>query len=92
MNRKIRERPPTIGTYSMPQSQEEFYLSLPCKKMDLCLIGRNNDVSISEVAGVAGLTVEQVGRVYRDIDAKREATRYLHAGPVLMEEVAELPL
>ena len=76
----------------MPQSQEEFYFSLPYGKMDLCLYGRNNDVSMNEVAAVAGLTAEQVERVYRDIDAKREATRYLHAGSVLMEEVAELPL
>ena len=28
-----------------------------------------------------GLTAEQVERVYRDIEAKRRATRYLHAPP-----------
>ena len=76
----------------MPQSQEEFYFSLPYDKMDVCLFGKNNGVSINDVASAAGLSVEQMERVYRDIDAKREAAKYLHAGPVLMEEVAELPL
>jgi len=28
--------------------------------------------------------------VYKDIDAKRSATRYLHLGPRLVEPVAEL--
>ncbi len=89
---EIRERLPTTDTYSMPQSQEEFYFSLPYDKMDVCLFGKNNGVSINDVASAAGLSVEQMERVYRDIDAKREAAKYLHAGPVLMEEVAELPL
>ena len=88
---EIRERPPTTDTYSMPQSQEEFFFSLPYDKMDLCLYGKNHGVPIEEVAAAAGLTVEQAERVYRDIDSKREATRYLHSPPVLMEDVEELP-
>lgn len=88
---EIRERPPTTDTYSMPQSQEEFFFSLPYDKMDLCLYGKNHRVPIEEVAAAAGLTVDQVERVYRDIDSKREATRYLHSPPVLMEDIEELP-
>lgn len=84
---EISDRPPTTDTYSMPQSQEEFYFSLPYQKMDLCLYGKNNEVPIEEVAAATELTTDQVGRVYRDIDAKREATRYLHAAPVLLENV-----
>src|ERR1700674_1291751 len=38
----IRNRPPTTDTYSMPQSQEEFYFSLPYEKMDLVLYGKNH--------------------------------------------------
>ena len=41
---EIRRRPPTTDTYSMPQSQEEFYFSLPYDKMDLCLFGKNNNI------------------------------------------------
>ncbi len=88
---EIRQRPPTTDTYSMPQSQEEFFFSLSYDRMDLCLYGKNHGVPIEEVAAAADLTVEQAGRVYGDIDSKREATRYLHSSPVLMEDVPELP-
>jgi NAD+ synthase len=41
---QIRSRPPTTDTYSMQQSQEEFYFSLPLAKMDLCLYGKDHGV------------------------------------------------
>ena len=87
---EIRHRPSTTDTYSLPQSQEEFYFSLPYQKMDLCLYGRNNDVPVEQVANAAGLTVEQVRRVYRDIDQKRSTTQYLHLPPALSAEVPEI--
>src|SRR5581483_3320264 len=34
---EIRQRPPTTDTYSLQQTQEEFYFSLPYAKLDLCL-------------------------------------------------------
>jgi NAD+ synthase len=87
---EIRSRRPTTDTYSLPQSQEEFYFSLPYELMDLCLFGRNHDVPIEEVASAAELTVEQVQRVYRDIDQKRSTTAYLHRAPQLVAEVPEV--
>lgn len=86
----VRNRPSTTDTYSMPQSQEEFYFSLPHQRLDLCLYGKNNDVPIEQVAEAARLTIEQVERVYRDIDQKRSTTRYLHLPPVLAAEVPEI--
>jgi NAD+ synthase len=83
----IQNRPPTTDTYSMEQSQEEFYFSVPYGKMDICLFGKNNDIEKEEVAEAAELSLEQLERVYRDIDSKRVATRYLQRGPVLIEEV-----
>ena len=50
-------------------------------------VWHNNNCSPEAVASLTGLSVEQVGRVYRDIDAKRSATKYLHAAPQLVEEV-----
>src|SRR5262245_59096048 len=41
---EIRSRPPTTDTFSMPQTQEEFYFSLPYDRMDLCLYARNHDI------------------------------------------------
>ena len=87
---EIRSRPPTTDTYSLPQSQEEFYFSLPYDTMDLCLFGKNNGVSVEEIAAATGLTAEQVNRVFRDIDQKRKTTHYLHLGPELAEEVPEI--
>ena len=81
---------PTTDTYSMSQTQEEFYFSVPYDKMDLCLYGRNHDVPPAQVAQVAGLTIEQVQRVYRDIDNKRNATRYLHFSALLIDKVEEI--
>ena len=87
---EIRRRPPTTDTFSLPQTQEEFYFALPYGKMDLCLYGHNNGVPAAEVAEAAGLAAEQVERVYRDIDQKRRTTAYLHARPQLVEPVSEI--
>ncbi len=81
----IRERHPTTDTYSMPQSQEEFFFALPYDKMDLCLFGMNKGMSAEETAGLTGLVKEQVERVYWDIEKKRSSTGYLHLNSVLME-------
>jgi NAD+ synthase len=84
---EIRRRPSSTDTYSMQQSQEEFYFSLPLAKMDLCLYGRDHEVPAEEVGAVIDLLPEQVERVYRQIDGKRKATRYLHFCSFLVEDV-----
>jgi NAD+ synthase len=86
---EIRRRPPTTDTFSLSQSQEEFYFALPYREMDLCLWAHNHSTPAAEVAGVLGLKTEQVERVYRDIEAKRRVSRYLHQVPLLVEEVQE---
>ncbi len=87
---EICSRPPTTDTYSMPQSQEEFYFALPYDKMDLCLYGINNGYTPKEVAGAVELTPEQVQWVYDDIEQKRRTTRYLQLKPLLIEPVSEI--
>ena len=87
---EIRSRPSTTDTYSMPQSQEEFYFSVPHAVMDLCLFGRNNGVPIGDIAAATGLTAEQVSRVFGDIVQKRKTTRYLHLTPELADDVPEI--
>lgn len=81
---EIRSRPPTTDTYSMPQSQEEFYFSLPYDKMDLCLYAVDNGVDAGTVARSLGYEVEQIERVFQDIAGKRRVSRYLHAAPRLV--------
>lgn len=85
----IQKRPSTTDTFSLPQSQEEFYFSVPLEKMDLCMYGKNQGLSPDAIAQAASLTREQVERVYASIDAKRRATRYLQLPPLLVEDVLE---
>lgn len=87
---EIQNRVPTTDTYSLEQSQEEFYFSLPLEKMDLCLYGKNKGIAVSEMAPLVGLTERQVERVYALIEAKRNATRYLHMTPALVEPISEV--
>jgi NAD+ synthase len=83
---------PTTDTYSLQQGQDEFYFALPYEKMDLALWALNHGCSATELAQALGITPEQAANVYRDIEAKRRATRYMHLKPVLVEPVTELRL
>ena len=74
----------------MPQGQDEFFFALPHEQMDLCLYGHNNGIAAEDIAPAVDLSREQVERVYRDIAAKRRATRYLHQPPLLAAPVAEV--
>lgn len=87
---RVRSRPPTTDTYSLPQGQDEFYFSLPYHEMDLCLYARNHDLPPEAVAQAVGLSPEDVQRVYDDIDQKRRTTRYLHLPPQLVEPDASI--
>ena len=86
---EIRLRPPTTDTYSLAQSQEEFFFSLPYDKMDLCLYAHDHGMRAGETAEAVELTVEDVERVFRDIESKRRAARYLHESARLLGPVAE---
>lgn len=79
---EIQRRPPTTDTYSLEQSQEEFYFSMPLTRMDLCLYGKDHGIPAAELASCVGFTEVQVKRVYQMIESKRKAARYLHEAPV----------
>jgi NAD+ synthase len=85
---EVTSRPPTTDTFSLPQSQEEFYYNLPTRVLDIVLHGRNTNRSSQDIAADAGLSREEVERSFRDIDQKRLTTRYLHLGPQLVEPVS----
>jgi len=80
---EIGRRVPTTDTFSLPQSQEEFYFALPYAEMDLCLWAYNHGRPAPEAAAALGMSAEHVESVYRDIEAKRRAGRYLHEKPLL---------
>jgi NAD+ synthase len=81
---------PTTDTYSLQQSQDEFYFSLPYEKMDVALWAHNNGVAPEVVAQALELTPEQARNVYADIQAKRDTTRFLHSRAVLVRPVEQV--
>jgi NAD+ synthase len=87
---EILERPPTTDTFSLTQTQEEFYFSVDLRTLDLLLWARNHAIPVGEAAEVMQLRPDQVRRVYDDIDQKRRTTAYLHAAPILLEAVEEI--
>lgn len=87
---EVVSRPPTTDTYSLPQSQEEFYFSVPMPVMDRILHAHNAGAGVEEAALALGYGSEQIERVYREIERKRATTRYQHLAPLLVEDVAEV--
>lgn len=84
---EVLKRTPTTDTYSLPQTQEEFYFSLPYDKMDVCVYALDHRVPAADVAASLGLMPEQVERVYKDIESKRRVAHYLHSRPLLIHEL-----
>lgn len=87
---EIRQRTPTTDTYSLPQTQEEFYFSLPTPVLDQVLYAHNLGLDPARVGGELGRTPDEAARALRDIDQKRAATRYLHLPPLLVDPVPEI--
>ncbi|WP_309892727.1 NAD(+) synthase [Archangium sp.] len=87
---EIRRRPPTTDTFSLPQTQEEFFFALPYEAMDLCLYAHDHRFTPREVAPTVGLTEAQTEHVFKDIAAKRRTTRYLHLPPLKVQSVQEV--
>jgi NAD+ synthase len=83
---------PTTDTYSLAQGQDEFYFALPYQQMDIALYALNNGYTAEELAPAIGVTPAQAANVYKDIEAKRRATRYMHLPPQLVEPVEEIVL
>lgn len=81
---------PTTDTFSLPQGQDEFYFALPYERMDLALWAHNHGLPAETLAEALQCSLEQAQWIYRDIEAKRRTTRYLHNRPALVEELPEL--
>jgi NAD+ synthase len=78
----IRVRPPTTDTYSLDQSQQEFYFGLSLQQTDVVLYARDQGLPVETVAEALGLTMEQAGRALQFVDARKKAAQYLLAPPL----------
>ena len=79
----IAKRQPTTETFSLPQSQEEFYFGYPHELMDTLLRGHDEGTDAATLAAELGLTPEEVSTAYGEIERRRVATRYLHAAAIV---------
>ena len=82
---EIRSRAPTTDTYSLTQTQEEFFFGIPLRTLDACMYALDHRIPAETVAPVVGLSPEQVSEVYRDIASRRRTTRYQHEAPLLVD-------
>jgi len=87
--KEICLRPPTTDTYSMAQTQEEFFFAIALEKFDLCLFAFNHHVPAKTTAATVGLSKDQVEQIYKHIVSRRRATRYQHEPPMLIEPVLD---
>jgi len=83
----IRTQAPTTDTYSLAQTQDEFYFGLPYEQMDLCLWAWERAAPAASTASAVGLRRDQVERVYRDIEGKRRTAVRSLADALLVEPI-----
>ena len=71
VSEEIRYQPPSTDTYSLPQTQEEFYFALSYSDADLALYGISNGVRPDIIAKALGCDLGQIERITRDFEGKR---------------------
>jgi NAD+ synthase len=81
----VAKRTPTTETFSLPQTQEEFYFGHGYERMDLLVWGQAQGLPASELSSRVGLTEHEVEAAYAEIERRRVATRYLHAPAIVPE-------
>ncbi len=83
---EIIERTPTTDTYTAECTQEEFFFRIPYPILDTLWYAMENNYDAEEVAAEMDLTVEQVQRVWNDIQRKIKATEYLRLHPLEIKD------
>jgi len=81
----IRNQPPSTETYTLPQTQQEFFFALPFAQLDLLLWARDHAVPVAKVAAGMGLTTDQVERALRDIEQKHLVAKRLDQAALQLE-------
>ena len=86
----VTSRPPTTDTYSLPQTQDEFYFATGTAELDALMSALNRGLDEAAAALATGIDAARVAHVFADIQRKRVTTRYLHLPPLLVEPVPEV--
>ncbi len=83
---EVRTRTPTTDTYSVEQTQEEFFFGMPFALMDQLWLAKDRGMTAEEAAAAIGLEPVQVERGWRDIEQKGRTTDYLRTPPLRIDE------
>ncbi len=81
----VAQRHPTTETFSLPQTQEEFFFGHPYDRMDPLLWGQTSGVAAAQLAPRVGMSAGDVEIAYGEIERRRVATHYLHAAALVPE-------
>jgi NAD+ synthase len=68
---EIRRQPPSTDTYSLAQTQEEFYFALSYRDADLVLYGMANGLNYTAIANSLGRKLPEVESAVRSFERKR---------------------
>lgn len=82
---EVTARPPSTDTYSLPQSQEEFFFRLPLALLDRLSLAERAGVPAEETARQLALDPSEVRAAWREMARKRATTRYLHEPPLFVD-------
>jgi NAD+ synthase len=83
---EIRREPPSTDTYSLTQTQEEFYFALSWADADLVLYAMSNHLEAAAIARALGREPAEIERVVMDFEGKRRvATRALREAFIVEE-------
>ena len=81
----VTSRVPSSGTFSAPQSEQEFFFSLPFELLDPLLYAEAAGVPVEEAATALGIPLEGGERIYRDIRGKRRFSEYMRRPPLVLD-------
>jgi NAD+ synthase len=82
---EVASRAPSTETFSLPQTQEEFYFGHPYERMDLLMWGHASQTPPTELSPRVGLSAEDVEVAYQEIERRRVATKYLHSPAIIVD-------
>ncbi len=80
----LLDRKPTTDTYSLQQSQEEFYFQLPLRTLDLVMYGMDEGFDTAAISRATGIPPEELEWHMNDIRQKRATTTPLHLPPLTL--------
>src|SRR3954447_21157687 len=76
----VATRTPTTETFSLEQTQDEYFFGHPHETMDALLAAHDGGPR-----DVPGLAAREIDIAFAEIDRRRRAAEYLHAPPVVVD-------